>query len=374
MAVEWQQFFRQVRGKLAGAWGRHPLVLAKGEAALRGRLTLADVAPLVDSGLLPAGCAALGAGARDWRSVPLSGPLAEVLPSATAYANNAGLYLSTLAEVCLAAVQVLGWPTTCNAYLSGSGLAVSVPPHTDRQDVLVLQTSGRKRWTVFAPPAVGPVDPLRRGKDGDAMLEAELGEHLMDVTLSAGDALYVPLGFPHSTSTLLGGAGADEEPSVHITLNLDSLIWGLSYRMLWIVALRRARLRRGMSDPPEEGRGTEGMTWQRYAALQAPLPLGFVEEEAAGACVQGLAGDLSRRVADWTGGEVPQSEELGEGDVEAALAMLLEHRGTLLELHRHMYLDVLLDLSKAPPLEREMGHWQLLQEQMGVLRRSMGWE
>mmetsp|Transcript_30495 Transcript_30495/g.90399 ORF Transcript_30495/g.90399 Transcript_30495/m.90399 type:complete len:117 (+) Transcript_30495:1-351(+) len=116
------------------------------------------------------------------------------------------------------------------------------------------------------------------------------------------------------------------------------------------------------------------MTWQRYAALQAPLPLGFVEEEAAGACVQGLAGDLSRRVADWTGGEVPQSEELGEGDVEAALAMLLEHRGTLLELHRHMYLDVLLDLSKAPPLEREMGHWQLLQEQMGVLRRSMGWE
>lgn len=37
----------------------------------------------------------------------------------------------------------------------------------DRQDVVIIQAHGRKRWQVFYPPDVGEVDPLRRGKDGD---------------------------------------------------------------------------------------------------------------------------------------------------------------------------------------------------------------
>ena len=77
----------------------------------------------------------------------------------------------------------------------------SVPPHTDRQDVLILQSAGRKHWKVFAPPAVEEVDPLRRGKDGDVLDAAMLGEPLLEATLEPGDVLYVPLGFPHATST-----------------------------------------------------------------------------------------------------------------------------------------------------------------------------
>ena len=98
-------------------------------------------------------------------------------------------------------LEALGWPSTCNAYASAPGLVTSVPPHTDRQDVLILQSAGRKHWKVFAPPAVEEVDPLRRGKDGDVLDAAMLGEPLLEATLEPGDVLYVPLGFPHATST-----------------------------------------------------------------------------------------------------------------------------------------------------------------------------
>ncbi|CAK0807824.1 unnamed protein product [Prorocentrum cordatum] len=268
--------------------------------------------------------------------------------------------------------------------MSDPGRAVSVPPHTDRQDVLVLQTSGRKRWTVYAPTPVGEADPLRRGKDGDAICRDSLGGPLLDVTLLPGDLLYVPLGFPHETSTVCtASCGRSREdgpaaldPSVHITVNVDSLIpiWGLSYRLLWAAAQRGARLHAGLADAPEEAASTAGMSWERYSALQSPLPLGFLEG-AVSAPAAADARELRRRAATWRGlpSDAEEFSAVADDHVAAAAGMLLRHREAVLRLHRQMYLDVLLGLSSAPPLEREMGHWALLQEQMAALRSEMGW-
>ena len=48
------------------------------------------------------------------------------------------------------------------------------------------------------------------------------------------------------------------------------------------------------------------------------------------------------------------------------------HHATVLQLHKRMYLDVLLDLDLygacSTALERELAHWQGLEEEMGKLR------
>ena len=92
-------------------------------------------------------------------------------------------------------------------YVTAKGMRTSAPPHTDRQDVLVVQMEGAKRWRVFTPPADGGVkpnaDPFARGKGEDSLplhtllegKEGRLGtELLMDVVLREGDILYIPAG------------------------------------------------------------------------------------------------------------------------------------------------------------------------------------
>ena len=84
------------------------------------------------------------------------------------------------------------------------GCSLSVPPHTDRQDVLVFQTQGAKRWRVFAPPPRSKgKDPLNRGKNGDVLGFEEMGPPLLDTVLRKGDVLYVPTGFPVSLIGML---------------------------------------------------------------------------------------------------------------------------------------------------------------------------
>ena len=53
---------------------------------------------------------------------------------------------------CLAALDAFGLPAGLNLYLTAAGTPVSAPPHSDKQDVFVVQTAGKKRWRVYAPP------------------------------------------------------------------------------------------------------------------------------------------------------------------------------------------------------------------------------
>ena len=56
-------------------------------------------------------------------------------------------------------------------------MKVSAPPHTDKQDVFVVQTQGAKHWRVFKPPSPSQKmnrDPYARGKGPDALTLDEL--------------------------------------------------------------------------------------------------------------------------------------------------------------------------------------------------------
>ena len=68
-------------------------------------------------------------------------------------------------------------------------------------------------------------DPLARGKGTDVLAFDEFDdEPVLDVTLRPGDVLYVPAGWPHTTDTL---DCATDDPSIHLTLGVDTHVWGL---------------------------------------------------------------------------------------------------------------------------------------------------
>eukprot|EP00586_Coscinodiscus_wailesii_P020750 CAMPEP_0172515860 /NCGR_PEP_ID=MMETSP1066-20121228/271500_1 /TAXON_ID=671091 /ORGANISM="Coscinodiscus wailesii, Strain CCMP2513" /LENGTH=341 /DNA_ID=CAMNT_0013297087 /DNA_START=341 /DNA_END=1363 /DNA_ORIENTATION=+ len=79
------------------------------------------------------------------------------LAQGTVILNAAGAHIPPLAPSCLACSDAFALPNAVNLYITAAGQRTSAPPHTDRQDVVVIQTGGRKRWKVYAPP-----DPARR--------------------------------------------------------------------------------------------------------------------------------------------------------------------------------------------------------------------
>lgn len=87
----------------------------------------------------------------------------------------------------------LGHPCQANAYLTPPG-SQGFARHADSHDVFVLQTHGRKRWTVASDGA-------------DRELE-----------LVPGVCAYLPTGTPHS-------ARSEAEPSLHVTVGINRLTW-----------------------------------------------------------------------------------------------------------------------------------------------------
>lgn len=103
----------------------------------------------------------------------------------------------------------LGWPVQANAYrtpASSQGFGV----HHDTHDVFVLQVCGHKRWRVYEPVVELPLKNQRWSRDRDA---EQLGEPVHDITLQAGDTLYLPRGWAHE-------ATAADADSLHITVGL----------------------------------------------------------------------------------------------------------------------------------------------------------
>ena len=217
-----------------------------------------------------------------WSEVELA------LQDGTVYFNNAGSLWPNLGALCRLTAYAFGLPTNVNVYVTPPGCAVSVPPHTDRQDVLCIQTQGAKRWRVYAPPNRKPgVDPLNRGKIGDVLsIEEELGQPLIDAVVRRGDVLYVPTGFPHTTDTVtavddgmeLGKENVFDETSVHLTMGLDSSVWFLTYAHLRWALLQRTGKEYRMEIKSDES----------YWNSMETIPIGFLAGDDWSDIVDGL--------------------------------------------------------------------------------------
>ena len=211
---------------LDGYSDRRPLVVERGEAGrFDAVLSDADLERLVCETAIRVPAFRL---VRDGAQLPLAGYTKDIpwrpgTFSATAlvdrvaaeHAAGATIVLQALhlhhhpaAVYCRGLEVALGWPVQANAYCtpaSSQGFAV----HHDTHDVFVLQVSGHKHWRIYEPVVELP------GKDQrwKAELAGSVGPPVHDLTLRAGDTLYIPRGWPHE-------AAAADAASLHITVGL----------------------------------------------------------------------------------------------------------------------------------------------------------
>jgi len=273
----------------------------------------------------------------------------KALEKGTVIFNAAGAHIPKLAGPSLACTDATYLPCALNLYVTAANMRTSAPPHTDKQDVLVVQTQGRKHWKVFAPPdpALKPgADIFARGKLDDSLplySLVEQSELLLETTLNPGDVLFCPAGFPHTTATVVDDDTSSPETSVHLTLGIDHHIWELDYLQTRRLALRRAGVsdmalgQAADGDNPFVGKVNELQESVRNDLL-AELPLGLLNEDdenAAAALVETTVAELERisKQVD------PESASKVDATVWRETVERVRQQGVeLLETHRDMYL------------------------------------
>jgi ribosomal protein L16 Arg81 hydroxylase len=117
-----------------------------------------------------------------------------------------------LGLLCDALRERFDHPAHANAYIT-PGNAAGFTPHYDVHEVFVLQIAGRKRWSIYSP-----VIPLPH-RSQPFTPQAYAGQAPMaQVDLEAGDLLYLPRGFLHSTTT-------SDSYSAHVTVGITVYTW-----------------------------------------------------------------------------------------------------------------------------------------------------
>jgi len=229
-------------------WERQPVVA---RAGLRG-----DPASLLD----PAGFAALSSTPSVGVSVVAQGVARPVLqesrPAALfdAYADGCTLLATEIekacppvAELCRAVeLEFLGLGVPLAAAASGNAFLTPTRSrgfdlHYDNHCAFVLQLHGQKRWELFAP-----LDVLPLARCEEVIPRTRAGAPVLEATLSAGDVLYIPRGFPH-------WARSTDVSSLHVTLSLRTVTWA---DMVGDLARTSAALRRSLP-PAERGPGDD---------------------------------------------------------------------------------------------------------------------
>jgi ribosomal protein L16 Arg81 hydroxylase len=210
---------------LAEHWQRRPLVVARDEPGrFDAVLSPRDVECLIcETAIRSPAFRLVKDGAQlppstyttdiPWRPGSFSGTVlvervaAEHAAGATIVLQALHLHWHPAALYCRELEAALQCPVQANAYstpASSQGFGV----HHDTHDVLVLQVAGRKRWRIYEPLLELPLKSQRWSSQlGDP------GDPVDDVTLEAGDTLYLPRGWPHE-------AAAADADSLHITVGL----------------------------------------------------------------------------------------------------------------------------------------------------------
>ncbi len=251
-------------------WERKPLLVPRDE---EGRfldlLSIAEVERRVTAGGLrhPAfrvvkedAKIVLGDYAEDipWTPTSFSGS-AQVERVAAQFERGATIVLqalqlqhSPLADFCRELERELGHPVQANAYYTPAS-AQGFKVHHDTHDVLCLQIEGEKRWLVY-PPALEL--PLKSQKYSAEL--GEPGEPVMDVTMRAGDTLYLPRGWLHQAMT-------SDAASLHLTVGINVSTWRDAIRAAVDEAANEdIAFRRGLAS---DGAAPEGL----FEALAARL-------------------------------------------------------------------------------------------------------
>jgi hypothetical protein len=137
---------------------------------------------------------------------------AEFARGATIVLQALHLHHAPLARFARELEHALGQAVQVNAYYTPRA-AQGLPVHHDTHDVFCLQVAGEKRWIVYEPALNLPLRHQRYHSE-----LAEPGQPVLDVTLQAGDTLYLPRGWLHEALT-------SDSDSLHLTVGLSAYTW-----------------------------------------------------------------------------------------------------------------------------------------------------
>jgi hypothetical protein len=148
--------------------------------------------------------------------------------------KDAGLLSARLQRTCNRLQTDLGAYVGANVYFTPPG-AQGFEIHHDSHDTLTVQIEGSKTWRIYEPVIGLPLEsqPLHAG-----VTRPQLTLH-REVTLTAGDTLYIPRGYAHE-------AVAAADRTLHVTFALaparviDLLHTTIDVAAAGNVALRRA--------------------------------------------------------------------------------------------------------------------------------------
>ncbi len=192
-------------------------------------LSVADVERLVSSGGLrtpglrlvkDGGTISEAQYAREvsWRPKPFTG-VVDPDRVAEAFADGSTIVLQALhhtwlplARFCRELEADLGSGVQANSYYTprrSQGFAV----HHDTHDVFVLQVAGEKHWRMYEPLLELPLKAQRWSSS-----LGEPGPTVLELTLRAGDTLYLPRGWLHDALT-------SDTDSLHITVGVNAHTW-----------------------------------------------------------------------------------------------------------------------------------------------------
>lgn len=302
----------------------------------------------------------------------------KALEKGTVIFNSAGAHIPKLAGPSLACSDATTLPNALNMYVTAPQRRTSAPPHTDKQDVVVVQTCGKKHWRVYSPPdpARKPsADMFARGKGDDDLplysLESDFGcELLLDITLDEGDILFVPAAFPHTTDTVEDGLS---KTSIHLTFGLDTHIWDLDY-----LSARRWALKRCQVSDTKLGQLNDADNKYVGAINELPstvlvdileeLPMGFLDETAGEEIVQEVTSKL-KQIS--TAIDESIASKVGDEVWRETVERLQQHGKELLDIHRDMYMAAVdegrnreAELAMTAHIQNEKGRRALTPEQM----------
>ena len=156
---------------------------------------------------------------------------------ATVVVNSAQGADSELAALAASTTEALGIYADVNLYATPASSA-GLTAHHDHMDSLIVQAAGRKRWLLCEPLGAGRTLPTRSTDvpghplyNRYGLSDLLAGGACRNLTMEAGDLLYLPRGTPHAPVTEAGNG------SVHLTVGLlGDFIWEDYLKGLTIVA------------------------------------------------------------------------------------------------------------------------------------------
>jgi protein-L-histidine (3S)-3-hydroxylase / [histone H3]-trimethyl-L-lysine4/36 demethylase len=138
-----------------------------------------------------------------------------------------------------------------NAYLTPAD-SQGFAPHYDDVDVFVLQLEGSKRWRLYTPPD----DQLLPRFSSPNFAQEEIGAPFADLTLHAGDLLYLPRGAIHQAVCV-------DEDSLHLTVSTGlRSSWADFFRVALPAAVELAE-----AEEPALFRRSMPVGWLRYMGV-----------------------------------------------------------------------------------------------------------